>query len=139
VSGEATAPQNLEAEESVLGAILLAGAASAEASAATIANVQVTGLVARDFYRRTHGLVYAAALEVDGRGEPTDVLAVEAELRARRKLTDAGGKPRLHELAALVPATANAAHYARLVVDAAERRGESRAALALARAAETAA
>jgi AAA domain/DnaB-like helicase N terminal domain len=130
------APQNLDAEENVLGALLVAGARGLEASAKVVAAVTATGLEVGDFYRESHRLIYGAALEVDGRGEPTDVLAVEAELRARRKLTDPGGKPRLHELAALVPATANAAHYARHVVEAAERREEAEVGLALRTAAD---
>jgi hypothetical protein len=122
VSAEPVAPQNLAAEESVLGALMLAGTYGPEASASVVAAVLATGLTAGDFYRDSHTLVYEAALAVAERGEPTDVLAVERELRARRKLTAAGGSARLVELAALVPATANAAHYARLVVDAGLRR-----------------
>jgi AAA domain/DnaB-like helicase N terminal domain len=133
---EKVAPQNLDAEESVLGAILVAGASGAEKSAATLAKVQEGGLEPGDFYRASHRLVYTAALEVAGRGEPTDVLVVEAELRARGQLEDAGGTPRIHELGRLTPATKNAGHYARLVVDAAERREEDEVALALQRAAE---
>jgi DnaB-like helicase N terminal domain/AAA domain len=130
------APQNLEAEESVIGAIMLAGTHGSEASAKVLAAVRESGLEPSDFYRKTHALIYEAACEVAGRGQPTDVLAVEAMLVNRRQLKDVGGKVKLHELAALVPAAANAGHYARLVVDAAERREESRTAFALARAAE---
>ena len=129
-------PQNLAAEESVLGAIMLAGAGSAEASSATIMNVRASGLQAGDFYRESHGLVYESALAVDERGEPADVLSLERELRTRRKLTAAGGTGRLTELAAIAPATANAGHYARLVVEAAERREQDEVGLALRKAAE---
>jgi hypothetical protein len=129
-------PQNLTAEESVLGAILLAGASGVQASAATLMKVRGSGLEPGDFYRDSHRLVYAALLEVAGRDEPTEVLAIEAELRARGGLPAAGGRTRLHELAALVPATANAGHYARLVVEAAEQREEVETARALRIAAE---
>lgn len=128
---EATAPQNLYAEESLLGAILLAGADGAERAAAVLAAVRASGLDRADFYRASHALVYEAVCEVAARGEPTDVLAVESELRARRQLTRAGGSIRLHELAALVPATSNAGHFARLVVEAAEQREESEVGLLL--------
>jgi hypothetical protein len=122
VNAERVAPQNLAAEESVLGAVMLAGASGREASSAVIAAVRATGLEPDDFYRESHALVYAAAIEIAARREPADVLAIERELRLRQKLTAAGGERRLVELAALVPATANAGHYARLVVEAAERR-----------------
>jgi AAA domain/DnaB-like helicase N terminal domain len=128
---DAVAPQNLEAEESVLGAILLAGARGIDASAETVARVRATGLAPDDFYIGKNGIVFAAALAVAERGEPADVLVVERELRSRRKLSAAGGTPRLHELAALVPATKNAAHFARLVVGAAEQRQEADVARAL--------
>jgi AAA domain/DnaB-like helicase N terminal domain len=137
VTAERPAPQNLAAEESVLGAIMLAGHDGPEPGAAVIAKIQATGLAPDDFYYRDrHGLVYEAALAVAERGEPPHALAVEHELRARRKLTVVGGIAHLHELAALVPATANAASYARLVVEAAERREEVNVAFALRVAAE---
>jgi AAA domain/DnaB-like helicase N terminal domain len=128
---EPPAPQNLEAEELVLGAIMLAGATGREASSTTLAAIAASGLEASDFYRASHAHVYAAALAVDERGEPVDVLALEAELRRWRSLRAAGGKVRLHELAALAPAFGNAGHYARLVVEAAELREELDVALAL--------
>jgi len=128
------APQNLAAEESVLGAMMLAGVEAT--SERIVAAVRATRLQAADFYRESHGLVYAAALEVAARGEPTDPLALERELRARRQLTRAGGARRLHELAASAIATANAAHYAGLILDAAERREELNVALELRTAAQ---
>lgn len=72
-------------------------------------------LRADDFYRPSHGFVFTAALALYAKGEPVDALTVVAELERRDDLDKAGGKQRVHELAALVPATANAAHYARLV------------------------
>jgi hypothetical protein len=125
------AAQNLEAEENVLGAILLAGTHGPEASASVLAAVSERGLRASDFYRASHALLYEAACEVAGQGEPTDVLALEARLLVTNRLEPAGGEARLRELAHLVPALANAGHYARLVVEAAERREEERTALAL--------
>jgi DnaB-like helicase N terminal domain/AAA domain len=130
-------PQNLAAEEYVLGAILLAGHVhGAETSSAVVAKVRASGLVPADFYRESHGLIYEAALAVVERGEPTDAVVLEHELEVRGTLTDAGGTARLRELAALVPAIANAGHHAGLVVDAAERREEVDVALALRAAAQ---
>ncbi|MBA2475050.1 MAG: replicative DNA helicase [Actinobacteria bacterium] len=107
-------PQNLEAEESVLGAMMMAaGAIDA-----------VSELVdASDFYRESHGLIYKAALALFAKGEPVDAITVANELEVRGDLEAAGGRVRIHELAALVPATANAAHYARIVGEMATLRG----------------
>src|SRR5262249_39506416 len=99
-------PQNLEAEESVLGAMMLSpGAIGA-----------VSEIVdAKDFYRESHAKIYRAALALYAKGEPVDAITLTDELEERSELDDVGGRVRLHELAALVPATANAAHYARIV------------------------
>jgi DnaB-like helicase N terminal domain len=129
VSVQSPEPQNLDAEERVLGAIMVAS--TPEAGAATVAAIRGAGLVAADFYRPSHGLIYAAALDLVERGEPTDALLLEHELRERRQLLDAGGRERLVELAGLVPAIANAGHYAKLVVEAAERREQAEVGLAL--------
>ena len=123
MSVERPPPQNLAAEESVLGAILLAGATGAEASTATIEAVAEEGLRREHFYRESHALIFDAALALAERGQTTAVLVVEAELR-RRGLLDRieGGSDRLRELAAIVPAISNAPHFARLVVEEAVRR-----------------
>jgi replicative DNA helicase len=107
-------PQNLEAEESVLGAMMLSpGAIGA-----------VSELVdAGDFYRESHAKIYRAALALYAKGEPVDAITLVDELEQRSELEDAGGRVRLHELAALVPATANAGHYARIVREMATLRG----------------
>jgi hypothetical protein len=131
MTAETPAPQNLTAEESVLGALMLAGAGGPAASSASVTAVLATGLEPHDFYRGSHAFVFAAALAVDKRGEPTTVLAIERELRSRRKLTAAGGVARLQELAASVPAVANAGHYADLIVEAAARREQVGVALEL--------
>jgi hypothetical protein len=123
VSGDLVAPQNLDAEESVLGAIIYAaGAAGAKASARVIEAVRARGLQAGDFYRESHALIYQAALALDDRSEPSEVLALERELETRGRLAEAGGRTRLAELAHLATATVNAGHYAGLVVEAAARR-----------------
>src|SRR6266581_2499823 len=107
-------PQNLEAEESVLGAMMLAPGAIGAVSEV---------LSAADFYRESHGTIYRAALDLYGHGEPVDAITLADKLEERSELEHVGGRVRVHELAALVPATANAAHYARIVRDMATLRG----------------
>src|ERR687885_2324982 len=107
-------PQNLDAEESVLGAMMLSPGAIGAVSEI---------LDASDFYRESHAKIYRAALGLYARGEPVDAITLVDELEERGELEDAGGRVRLHELAALVPATANAAHYARIVREMATLRG----------------
>jgi replicative DNA helicase len=107
-------PQNLDAEESVLGAMMLSPGAIGAVSEI---------LDAGDFYRESHAKIYRAALGLYARGEPVDAITLVDELEERGELEDAGGRLRVHELAALVPATANAAHYARIVREMATLRG----------------
>jgi replicative DNA helicase len=84
-------------------------------------------LDAGDFYRESHAKMYRAALALYAKGEPVDAITLVDELEERGELEGVGGKPRLHELAALVPATSNAAHYARIVHEMATLRGLVRA------------
>jgi replicative DNA helicase len=109
-------PQNLDAEESVLGAMTLAPGAIAAVS-------EILSPDGREFYRESHAKIYRAALSLYGKGEPVDAITLVDELDERGELEDVGGKVRVHELAALVPATANAGHYARIVREAATLRG----------------
>ncbi len=104
-----TPPQNPEAEESVLGAMLISPGAMA-------AVVEI--LRPSDFYRLGHGTIYKAAIELYSRGEPVDALTVADHLDKQSELEAVGGKIRLFSLANLVPATANVAHYARIVREA---------------------
>src|SRR5437868_12942119 len=102
-------PHNLEAEESLLGAMLLSGDAIAAA-----VNVH---LGADDFYKPAHGHVYDAICSLYAQGEPVDPVTVSEELR-RADLHDlVGGLPALLSLEARTPATSNAARYARIVED----------------------
>ena len=107
-------PQNLEAEESVLGAMLLSPGAIGAVSEI---------LDAGDFYRESHGRIFRAAADLYGKGEPVDAITLVDELEERGDLEQVGGRVRIHELAALVPATANASHYARIVREMATLRG----------------
>jgi replicative DNA helicase len=111
-------PQNLDAEESVLGAMMLSPGAIGAVSEI---------LDASDFYRESHAKTYRAALALYARGEPVDAITLVDELEQRGELEGAGGRSRVHELAALVPASANAGHYARIVREMATLRGLIRA------------
>src|SRR5215216_1843178 len=107
-------PQNLDAEESVLGSMMLSPGAIGAVSEI---------LDAGDFYRESHAKIFRSALALYAKGEPVDAITVVDELDERGELEAAGGRTRVHELAALVPATANAGHYARIVREAATLRG----------------
>lgn len=101
-------PQNLEAEESVLGAVML----TPNAIAAVRRHLSDDG---REFYRDSHARIYRAAVNLYDRGDPVDAITLTDELQERGDLDQVGGRIRLHELAALVPASANVTHYAKIV------------------------
>jgi replicative DNA helicase len=101
-----TPPQDIAAEQSVLGAMLL--------SKDAIADV-VELLRGTDFYRPAHETIYDTVLELYGRGEPADAVTLSAELTKRGELTRVGGAPYLHTLVAGVPTAANAGYYAEIV------------------------
>ncbi|GEN81554.1 replicative DNA helicase [Actinotalea fermentans] len=101
-----TPPQDIAAEQSVLGGMLL--------SKDAIADV-VEQLRGPDFYRPAHELIYDAVLDLYGRGEPADAVTVSAELTKRGEIARIGGAPYLHTLISMVPTAANAGYYARIV------------------------
>ncbi len=101
-----TPPQDIPAEQSVIGAMML--------SKDAIADVVET-LRESDFYRPAHTLIYASILDLYGRGEPADAITVSAELAKIGELGRVGGAPYLHTLVASVPTAANAGYYARIV------------------------
>ncbi|HEX6919454.1 MAG TPA: replicative DNA helicase [Actinomycetes bacterium] len=103
---ERTPPQDVAAEQSVLGGMLL--------SKDAIADV-VEVVRGHDFYRPAHELVYEAIVDLYGRGEPADAVTVSAELQKRGELGRVGGAPYLHTLISSVPTAANAGYYARIV------------------------
>jgi replicative DNA helicase len=111
-------PQSIDAEESVLGAMMLSPGAIA-----AVSEILEPG----DFYRESHATIYRATLALYAKGEPVDAITLVDELEERGELEDVGGRARIHELAALVPATGNAAHYARIIREAATLRGLIRA------------
>jgi replicative DNA helicase len=106
VDVDRTPPQDLVAEQCVLGAMLL--------SKDAIADV-VEVLRPNDFYRPAHQTVYDAVLDLYGRGEPADPVTIAAELTREGSLAKIGGAPYLHTLIASVPTAANAAYYAEIV------------------------
>ncbi len=101
-----TPPQDIGAEQSVLGSMLLSKDAIADA---------IESVRAGDFYRPAHEAVYDAVTDLYGRGEPADPVTVAAELQRRGELTRVGGAPYLHTLTAGVPIAANAGYYAEIV------------------------
>ena len=107
-------PQNLDAEESVLGAMMLSPLAIG-------AVTESTSLSASDFYRESHGQIFKAMLALYAKGEPVDAITVVDELDRTSTLELVGGAGRVHELAALVPAASNAPHYARIVSEMAAK------------------
>src|SRR6478609_8151901 len=107
-------PQNLEAEEYVLGAMML----SAQAIEAVTDTID-----AGDFYRESHGTIYRAALDLFQHGHPVDAITVADKLDEKGELEAVGGKDRIREIATLVPATSNAGHHARIVREMATLRG----------------
>lgn len=113
-----TPPQNLEAEESVLGSLLLS----------TRAFEEVTDILEpHDFYRESHSTIYSAALAMYLDGEPVDAVTLADRLTKIGQLDRVGGPSRISELAALVPATSNVVHYARIVAKESARRALVRA------------
>jgi replicative DNA helicase len=105
-SVERLPPQDLAAEAAVLGAMLL--------SKDAIADV-VEVLKEADFYRPAHASVFAAILDLYGRGEPADAVMVAGEMTRSGEIARVGGAPYLHTLVAMVPTAANASYYARIV------------------------
>ncbi|MGF0114738.1 replicative DNA helicase [Promicromonospora sp. Marseille-Q5078] len=101
-----TPPQDVAAEMSVLGGMLL--------SKDAIADV-VEQIRGNDFYRPAHEAIYDAIIDLYGRGEPADAITVVAELTKRGELVRVGGAPYIHDLMAGVPTAANAGYYARIV------------------------
>jgi replicative DNA helicase len=100
-------PHNIEAEESLLGAMLLSRDAITAA---------VEGRVeASDYYKPAHTHVHEAIMALYGQGEPVDPVTVAEELRRAELLDAIGGRATLLRIQAATPASANAGHYARIV------------------------
>ena len=104
--GSRIPPHNLEAEESLLGAMLL----SADAVSAVLDSVD-----AIDFYKPAHGFIYDAIISLYNRGEPVDAVTVADELRRKDQMEFIGDPSVLVMLQANVPSIVNAVYYAAIV------------------------
>jgi len=103
---ERTPPQDERAEQSVLGGMMLSKDAVADV---------IEVIRSQDFYRPAHEMVYEAVVDLYGRGQPTDVVAVADELTKRGELSRVGGHGYLHTIISSVPTAANAGFYAGIV------------------------
>ncbi|MDZ5471669.1 replicative DNA helicase [Bacillus sp. 31A1R] len=99
-------PQNIEAEQAVLGAIFL------EPAALTLASEI---LIPEDFYRAAHQKIFNVMLRLNDQGKAVDLITVTEDLAATKLLEDTGGVSYLSELAASVPTAANIEYYAKIV------------------------
>ena len=99
-------PQNIEAEQAVLGAIFLNTDALADA---------MEYVEADDFYKRSHQLLFQAMVDLNNNSEAIDVLTVQNYLSTNNQLDDVGGVAYIAELATSVPTAANAGYYAKIV------------------------
>ncbi|MDR7078782.1 replicative DNA helicase [Neobacillus niacini] len=99
-------PQNIEAEQAVLGAIFL------EPSSLTVASEV---LIPEDFYRASHQKIFNAMLKLSDEGKVVDLVTVTEDLAAAKLIEDTGGVSYLSELAGSVPTAANIEYYARIV------------------------
>jgi len=99
-------PQNTEAEQSILGGILLDNQAL---------NAVVEILEVKDFYTEAHRRIFAAILELSDRNEPSDLITLSNILKEKQHLDSVGGASYLATLVDSVPSAANVAHYAKIV------------------------
>lgn len=113
VANERVPPQDLAAEQSVLGGMLLSRNAIADV-------VEILDPV--DYYRPAHELIHRAIVDLDDRGEPADPITVASELVKRGEITRIGGPSYLHTLVNSVPTAANAEYYAEIVYERAVMR-----------------
>ncbi|MED4587842.1 replicative DNA helicase [Priestia flexa] len=99
-------PQNIEAEQAVLGAIFL------EPSSLTLASEL---LIPEDFYRAAHQKIFTCMLKLSDQGEPVDLVTVTSDLANQKILEEIGGVAYLSDLANSVPTAANIEYYAKIV------------------------
>lgn len=104
--GDRIPPHNNDAEQSVLGSVLLQPSALISA---------MEYLQAHDFYRRAHQLIFQAMADLNDKNEEIDVITVANLLETNKQLEDVGGAPYLADLANVVPTAANVEYYAQIV------------------------
>ncbi|PGT77824.1 MULTISPECIES: replicative DNA helicase [Bacillaceae] len=106
VLGDRIPPQNIEAEQAVLGAIFL------QPSSITVTSEL---LIPEDFYRASHQKIYNAMLDLSDKGEPVDLVTITSALADVNLLEEVGGVSYLSDLANSVPTAANIEYYAKIV------------------------
>lgn len=106
-------PQNLDAEKSLLGSILI--------DEETLADIS-EHVTAKDFYEKSHSIIYQAIMRLYERHKPVDLLTLTDELKRKKELDLVGGSAYLTELTNYVPTSAHAEAYAELVAQKAVRR-----------------
>jgi len=99
-------PQNIEAEQSVLGALMLD-----KNAVINVADI----LAPEDFYKPAHEKIYNTILDLYGKREPIDILTVTEKLRVENVLREIGGSAYLSKLMEMVPTAAHIEHYAKIV------------------------
>lgn len=99
-------PQNIEAEQAVLGSVLL----DAESLIEAMEYIQ-----GKDFYKRAHQTIFDVMIKLNDSGEAIDVITLKDRLESLNLLEDVGGLGYLSELAIIVPTAANITHYAKIV------------------------
>lgn len=104
--GDRLPPQNIEAEQSVLGSVLL----DPEALVAAMEFIEPM-----DFYRRAHQLIFESMIDLNEKNEAIDVVTITNTLESKGQLDDVGGAPYLAELATIVPTAANVQYYVKIV------------------------
>lgn len=106
-------PQNIDAEMSLLGAVLIDEETLADISEHVTVN---------DFYDKRHGMIYGAMMRLYEKHKPVDLLTLTDELKKKNEIETIGGSAYLTELTNYVPTAAHAAAYAELVASKAVRR-----------------
>ena len=109
VSFDRVPPNDIEAEQSVLGGM--------ELSKDAIGDAHATGITSSAFYRPAHGTIYDAIMEMYGKGQPVDPITLAAHLAKAGDLERIGGASYLHTLVQSVPTAANTEYYAEIVVE----------------------
>ena len=101
-------PQSIEAEEALLGALLV--------NPQSLTRV-VEMITAESFYKPAHRVLYAAILDLFNKSEPVDIVTVSEYLRDADKLEKAGGRACINDIAMNVVTTANVEHYAKIIAE----------------------
>lgn len=101
-------PQDIEAEQAVLGAIFLDAEALVEAMAV---------IEPQDFYRRAHQIIFRSMIALNDRNENIDIITLKSQIESENTLEDVGGISYLTELSQVTPTASGVAHYAKIVKD----------------------